>query len=292
MGINKVILHIDLTKRLATTKSYDDIHKFVGGVGFASFLTKERLDFDPVVFSVGPLNGFFPFVSKTCASFVEDFSFHDVYVGGKLSTRLQFSSFDAIVLEGSAKAPVVISIAGREVNFYNASTDPFSVGTPGKRCVMSVDSKHKQFLTDGVFAFGGNALSEKLQAKGVVAITVSGTEETQTMLNPKYEKLYLEILSKVKMLLIEPSNNASCSGCPMGCKDSKVGESGGDVFTHCLVACKFADPIYSDLSLVFACLNTLGYDYNHGDLENLPILVNSTTNFIYEKLSNSKLETK
>jgi hypothetical protein len=48
------------------------------------------------------------------------------------------------------------------------------------------------------------------------------------------------------------------------------------VLIHSLVACHYADKIYSDIGVVFSCLNVLGYDYTHEDLENLPKLIEDT----------------
>ena len=74
-------------------------------------------------------------------------------------------------------------------------------------------------------------------------------------------------------MLIKENTFPSCSLCPMGCKKSNEGEIGGNVLLHSLVACEFAQNIYSDIGIVFSCLNVLGYDYTHEDIENLPKLI-------------------
>ena len=36
---------------------------------------------------------------------------------------------------------------------------------------------------------------------------------------------------------------------------------------------QFAQAIYSDVNTVFSCLNVLGYDYTHEDIENAPLYI-------------------
>ena len=67
-----------------------------------------------------------------------------------------------------------------------------------------------------------------------------------------------------------------------GMQKSKVGEIGGNVLLNSLVACQFADKIYTDIGVVFSCLNTLGYEYTHEDIENLPELIEETIRNIYK----------
>ncbi len=62
----------------------------------------------------------------------------------------------------------------------------------------------------------------------------------------------------------------------MGCGKSRVGEIGGNVLIDSLVACQFADKIYTDIGIVFSCLNVLGYNHTHEDMENLPKLIEDT----------------
>ena len=52
-----------------------------------------------------------------------------------------------------------------------------------------------------------------------------------------------------------------------------MGEVGGNVLVHSLCACSYSTKIYSDVGTVFSCLNILGYDYTHEDIENLPKMV-------------------
>ena len=283
-------LHIDLTKKEFAIKSYPELREFVGGVGTASKLILDNIEAEPVVFSVGPMNGYFPFASKACAAFIDEGKFVDTYVGGKLSTRLSFCGMSSVVFEGKSSEPVLLQISEKGVVFFPENNDPKSLGTPGRKVVVTV-SENEVGVSD-YFHFGNEALARKLYDKGIRGLVVYGSLE-RSVENPiKYEKLYLEILGKVGSMLVTASDKPSCSGCPMGCDKSSVGENGGNVFVHSLVSCTYAEAIYSDIPTVFACLSSLGYDYVHEELESLPDKIYKNIRSIYEKIGNSELETK
>lgn len=284
------VLHIDLKAKTHKTKTYPDLAKYIGGVGIGSKLLIDYIDKDPIVFSVGPLNGFFPFASKTCACFLGEDDFRDTYAGGRLSLRLKFAGIDALMLESKADAPVVLSITDDRVEYLPLGTDLESLGLPGKRSVIEL--VNGACVVDGYFAFGEAALFDKLTSANVAGIVISGTSTDKLTGLPRYEKQYLEILKMINSMLVAPSEDPSCSGCPMGCHKSSQGETGGNVLVHSLVACIYAETIYSHLPNTFACLNSLGLSYIHEDLEALPDLVYSNIKEINAKIANRKLETK
>ncbi len=284
------ILHVDLRRKESSKKSYPDLKKFVGGVGVSSKLLLDSFDLDPVTLAVGPLNGFFPFASKTCATFVDDGKFVDTYAGGRLSVRLGYSGVRAIVFEGKSSDPVFLSIIDGDVSFASSDSEITKLGVPGQRSVVEVIDDG--VVVDRFFKFGEQALAKKLLAMGIAGIVVSGTLETNLEKLVKYDKQYNEVLGMINEMSVQASFNPSCSGCPMGCSKSLLGETGGDVLVHSLVSCIYAENIYSKIPTVFACLASLGYDYVHEDLENLSDLVHANIGLIYEKISDSKLETK
>lgn len=285
------VLHINLTKKEFDSKSYSDLKPYIGGVGLASKLFSNYPDANKVVLATGPLNGYFPFASKTCAVMLdENNDFLDTYVGGKLSVRMQFSGNQAIVLEGRSPEPVTLSITDSTVSFLPADSDLNTVGIPGKRSVVSLESS--LVTVDRSFYFGSNALSNKFYSLNVFGLVVSATENVALQNQERYEALYNEILNKKEKMTISAGDNHSCSGCPLGCNKSLIGENGGNALLHSLVACNYSEHVYSDISTIFSCLNVLGLDYLHEDLEALPNLVYSNVCKIYEAVNNSKLETK
>ncbi len=100
---SKKVLLIDLEKEASEVKSYADLQKYVGGVGLGLKLMHLYKDLDPLVLSVGPLNGFFPFASKTSVVLNDSGVIEDLYIGGTLSARIKFTGIDSIVICGKAK---------------------------------------------------------------------------------------------------------------------------------------------------------------------------------------------
>jgi len=82
------ILSIDLTKKEYEVKSFEDLNSYIGGVGLGFKLMEMYYDKNPLIFAVGPLNGLFPFASKTAVVINNDGVIEDVYLGGSISLRI------------------------------------------------------------------------------------------------------------------------------------------------------------------------------------------------------------
>lgn len=270
----KKALIVDLEKKEAETKSFPDLVKFIGGTGLGLKLLEMYSDRNPVIFSVGPLNGFFPFASKTSVVFKSGGLVEDLYIGGTLSTRLKFSGLDSVVICGNSIEKVVLDIQNTEVTFKDESSELQSLGLPGKRCLM--ENNGKKVLIDQYFTTPENYLEKIFEEKNIKGIAITGLETFSPENFEDYKKLYTHILEKKDGVRVDEGVYPSCSNCPMGCGKSKVGEIGGNVLINSLVSCQFADKIYTDIGVVFSCLNTLGYSYTHEDIENLPNLIEET----------------
>jgi len=270
----KKILDIDLEKQEAEAKSFTDLNSYFGGTGLGLKLLEMYSDKNPIIISVGPLNGFFPFTSKASIVLIDEGAVEDIYLGGSLSTRIKFAGLDSIVIHGVAKEKTVIEIQNSAAFLREESTDVWSLGLPGKRTIMEFDGK--KVISDQYFTTPENYLEKKFIEKNIKGISITGTEIYSPKNFDDYENLYEEILSRKNELGVEPGGYPSCSGCPMGCGKSKIGEIGGNILLNSLVACQYADKIYTDIGTVFSCLNSLGYGYTHEDIENLPALVEQT----------------
>jgi aldehyde:ferredoxin oxidoreductase len=270
----KKALIVDLSNQTSEVKSFSDLNNFVGGIGIGLKLFEVYKHTNPIVFSIGPLNGFFPFASKTSVIVSDNGVIEDLYVGGNLSLRIKFSGVDAIVICNKSEEDLVLDVINTSISFKQGNADVNSLGLPGKRSLITL--LEKEFLVQDYFSTPENFLENSLIQKNVLGISVTGTEIYKPQNFSSYEKLYYDILNKKSELRVEEGIYPSCSNCPMGCGKSKVGEIGGNVLIHSLVACHFADKIYSDIGVVFSCLNVLGYTYTHEDLENLPKLIEST----------------
>ncbi len=270
-GATKV-LFIDLKRRTCSIELHPDLIKYIGGVGLGLKLFSLYSELDPLIFSVGPLNGYFPFISKTSIVLNKDGLIEDIYLGGSLSFRIKFAGLDAIVISGVSKGPVYLDICDENVRFI--SPDKADIGTfglPGKRSVL--EFTRDKLLLDNFFTTPEAFLDSTFKGKNIKGIVFTGSRTFEIEEKGKYESLYKNILSRAKDLTVEKSNFPSCSGCPMGCQHSKMGETGGNILIHSLVSCCYAEKIYSDIGVVFSCVDVLGYDYTHEDLENLPHLV-------------------
>ena len=270
----KKVLVIDLEKKEADVKSFSDLNKYFGGTGLGLKLLEIYADKNPLIFSVGPLNGFFPYASKTSIVLNNDGAIEDIYLGGSLSTRIRFSGLDSIVITGKSDEETIIEIKDSTAIFKDKETDILSLGLPGKRTNLYFEGN--KILTDQYFTTAEDYLEKKFLEKNIKGLSITGTE----IISPKnfqdYQKLYKEILDRKLDLRVDSAGYPSCSNCPMGCGKSKVGEMGGNILLNSLVVCQFADKIYTDIGTVFSCLNTLGYEYTHEDIENLPRLIEDT----------------
>lgn len=269
----KKVLYIDLSNHKYEVKSVAELSPYIGGVGVGLKLLLDNIDKDPVVFSVGPLNGMFPYVSKTSIVFYSEGVVEDIYIGGSLSLRLKFSGIDSIVMYGRSKEPVILDIHNEEVSFKPQDTEIRSLGLPGKRSIIRRATG--KFLLDEYFLTPELFLEDKLKKKGLYGMVITGSRTTDlvNINKEKYEELYHKLLAEVNNMTVHKDTYPSCSGCPVGCSRSRVGEIGGNVLVHSLVACTFAKNIYSNVGVLFSCLNVLGYDYTHEDIESLPALI-------------------
>lgn len=270
----KKVLAIDLNKKEFEVKTFVDLNKYLGGVGLGLKLLEIYADKDPVIFSIGPLNGFFPFASKTAVVLNDEGSIEDLYLGGSLSLRMRFAGVDAIVLCGKAGDKAVIEVLNTQVTFHGEIADLQSLGLPGKRSVIGHESS--KTLLDGYFTTHENHLEKVFIKKNLRGLVITGTETYSPENFEDYQKLYKRLLERTSELRVEKGIYPSCANCPMGCGKSRVGEIGGNVLIDSLVACQFADKIYTDIGIVFSCLNILGYKYTHEDIENLPGLIEET----------------
>ncbi len=270
----KKILEINLSKKEYGVKSVHELNAYIGGVGLGLKLMEMYYDKDPLIFAVGPLNGLFPFVSKTAVIINNDGVVEDIYLGGNLSLRVRYAGIDAIVIYGKFEERGIVDILNSEVTFRQGIEDIDSLGLPGKRSVIRQEGN--KLVLGGYFNAPEYFLEKEFAKRNIEGVVVTGTEIINVEDFAKYEELYHKILLRKPELSVLEGSYPSCANCPMGCGKSKTGEIGGNVLLHSLVACQYADKIYTDVGVVFSCLNVLGYDYTHEDIESLPSLIEET----------------
>jgi aldehyde:ferredoxin oxidoreductase len=274
------VLEIDLKKHTSNLKSYEDLKPYIGGVSLNLKLFELHAAKNPIIFSVGPLNGFFPYASMTAVVFKQESHLEDMYIGGSLSNRIAFSGVNALVLHGRSPETVIVNVFDDTVTFEKPPTETKELGLPGKRSVLEFFGD--SLRVDKYFGTPGTGMEHNFIEKNLAGIVVTGTKNQTPKRFNEYTKLYENLLSYKDKLNVPSADRNSCANCPLGCKTSHTGELGGNILTHSLVACGGSEKVYSDIGLVFSCLNVLGYDYTHEDLENLPDLVEKTL----EKIKN------
>jgi hypothetical protein len=270
----KTVLLIDLDSSSYEVKSFTELNEYLGGFALGLKLFEFYRDKDPIIFSVGPLSGVFPFVSKTSIVLENEGNIEDIYLGGSFSSRMASSGVDSIVILGKSYSPILLDIFNDKVSFITENVhETHSLGLPGKRSVIRINGTED--LHENYFTTANNLLGKVFFEKNIPGLVLTGSHSFEIPDLESYSTLYSEILSRSTELEETFGSNPSCSGCPLGCLRSKVGEMGGNILAHCLVSCEFAKPIYSDVNIVFSCLNVLGYDYTHEDLEKIPVMVNN-----------------
>lgn len=267
----KKALFLDLSSKTFELKTFSDYGEYLGGMGLGLKLFSLYHEADPVIFAVGPLNGFFPYASKTAVILQENGVVEDVYLGGVFSMRLRFGGIDALVVTGSAKNLTVVDVLNDSATFESFGKNMDLGGLPGKKSVLRLVGEH--FVLDDYFVAAGGLLGRKMKSKNVGALVVTGSRTFPIENVEKYKGLYQDILKMADRVDVPNGKGPSCGGCPLGCDNARFGEMGGNILSHCLVACDYACRIYSDANVVFSCLNVLGYPYKHEDLEKVPILV-------------------
>ena len=272
--ISKNVLIVNLSQRFSELKTYTDLGLYIGGVGMAIKLAQQFHDKDPLIFAIGPFNGYFPYASKTAFVINETGVVEDLYIGGTLSLRMRFAGLDAIIFLGTLSEPSVIEIINSEVTFHPANTDLDSLGLPGRRSKLNL--QNGKLLNESYFTVPERIAEEKLTNKQLSGLVLTGTEIYKPQNFSAYTELYNKLLKKRDDMTINSGINPSCSNCPLGCVKSKEGEIGGNVLLHSLVACQFSEKIYTDIGIVFAGLNALGLNYTHEDIESLPGLIEKT----------------
>ena len=276
-ALQKKVLFVNVNTKEFDYKTFYDLNQYIGGVAVGLKLYKDfedinkNKDSDPVIFSIGPLNGLFPFASKTSIVYLNEGNLEDVYLGGSLSNRIKFLGVDAIVIFGKSAEPVQLDIQEDKVIFKEEEDYVEELGLPSKKCTILISKN--QLLLDNYFTTKENGLCRILNKNNIKSIVITGSKNIVIKDFEKYKNIYNSILNKKNEMSVKSYTNPSCSGCPMGCRKSKEGEIGGNILIHSLVACEFSENIYSDIGIVFSCLNVLGYNYTHEDIENLPKLV-------------------
>ncbi|OGP73054.1 MAG: aldehyde:ferredoxin oxidoreductase [Deltaproteobacteria bacterium RBG_16_49_23] len=133
-GFFNQLLRIDLSKQKTTVEPIPDsiLRSYLGGKGLGShLLLKENpphVDpFSPenrLIFTLGPLADTPFYGSSRFAVFTKSPQtgiYSESYSGGKITSSMSRTGYDAIIIEGKSNHPIFLEITDREVLFHSAS---------------------------------------------------------------------------------------------------------------------------------------------------------------------------
>ena len=132
-GWNGVFLNINLSKNKAVADSYDSSFAFnyLGGRGFAAKILWDSLkpEVDPLspenklIFAAGPLTGFgLPNSGKFVVAAKSPLtgSYGDGNIGTLAAVQMRRAGYDAVIIEGKSKNPVILHVKDKVAEFVDA----------------------------------------------------------------------------------------------------------------------------------------------------------------------------
>ncbi|ROQ93173.1 aldehyde ferredoxin oxidoreductase N-terminal domain-containing protein [Desulfosoma caldarium] len=124
------VLVVNLTTGQSEPTTFGAVHDHLGGSGLAAALFEAFGDpsapwddpEQPLVFAIGPLSGFLPLMSKVVLGFLSPYhnQYAESHAGGRLALALRFSGYDALVIQGVAASPTLLTLGSREIRLLDA----------------------------------------------------------------------------------------------------------------------------------------------------------------------------
>jgi len=126
------VLFVDLTKRRFWIESRRELfEERLGGSAVAIRLLEELCPEgvdplspdNPIIFTVGPLTGFYPLASKTVAMFKSPHTGNlgESHAGGRSAIAIRMAGYGAVVILGRSEMPIYLVIDNDRVAFRDAS---------------------------------------------------------------------------------------------------------------------------------------------------------------------------
>ncbi len=220
------VLVYDLGRASGEFVLLDGRDTFAGGSGLAALLychyghMDKRWDDEaqPLIFTIGPLTGYFPLMSKTVCAFRS--SYHNEYTeshgGGRLALALQFCNLDGLVITGKANRLSCLHVGNRlleltDVEFMRG----MNIDNTGKllRRIYTGGAGHRSILRIGPSGEIGSSMAcinvdtyrhfgrmgggATMGVKNLKGIVVCGEGELPLPAGKEYVKAYDEVYKKV-----------------------------------------------------------------------------------------------
>jgi len=166
---------------------------------------------NPIIFSVGPLVGYFPLASKTVAMFKSPHTGNlgESHCGGRSAVAIRMAGYGAIVITGASDIPIYLAIEGDKVYFRDASTlwgmrNIFTVGRiirenetgAGLRTIMRIGRAGEKLVfyacvtTETYRHFGRLGLGAVFGSKMLKGIVISCKRSLPLIEKKAYLKVY------------------------------------------------------------------------------------------------------
>lgn len=220
------VLVVDVEAGSSKTVQLDGRNEYVGGSGLAALLYskygKPESSWDdpaqPLIFTIGPLTGLFPLMSKMVCSFKS--SYHNEYTeshaGGRAALALRFCNYDALVIVGKARRLSCLNINSRDVQVKEATfLKGLDADSSGKliRRMFSDGAGHRTILRIGPSGEVGSAMAcinvdtyrhfgrmgggAIMGTKNIKGIVIHGDYDFPAPAGKEYAKLYNKVYSQV-----------------------------------------------------------------------------------------------
>jgi aldehyde:ferredoxin oxidoreductase len=219
------ILAVDLFSGRGNIVTLDGRDTVAGGSGLAAELFNKYGHLDkpwndpdqPLIFTIGPLTGYFPLMSKTVCGFKSPY--HDQYAeshaGGRSALSLRFADLDALVITGKAGKPSCLVVGSRQLDVrevhYLWGMDLQTTGKMLRR--MFKGAGHRSILRIGPAGENGSAMAcinadtyrhfgrlgsgSVMGAKNLKGIVILGDGVFPLMDGKEYPKLFQEVYEQL-----------------------------------------------------------------------------------------------
>ena len=219
------VLTVNLGTGRGSVETIEGRDSVIGGSGLAAVLFNKYGHTDrpwddpdqPLIFTIGPLTGYFPLMSKTVCAFKSPY--HDQYAeshgGGRSAFSLRFADLDGLVITGKAARPSVVSVGSRHLEVREAHyLWGMHLSTAGKMLRrMFTGSGHRTIMRIGPAGenlsamasinvdtyrhfgrLGGGAV---MGVKNLKAIVINGDATFPLPESKEYPKLFQEVYTKL-----------------------------------------------------------------------------------------------
>jgi len=220
-------MEIDLDRGVCRLQRRDDLRDKIGGSSLAAALYREYglpgedafAPGQPLIFTIGPLTGYFPLMNKVVLGFKSPYSndYVETHAGGRLALALRFSGLAALVIRGDAPHPVYLTIgerhfackdAGHLWGMDGSATARIIRGNEprgrGQRSILRIGAagenlvKYACINVDTFRHFGRLGAGAVMGSKKLKAVMISGDRSYALPHGDKsYSKLYRKIYQRI-----------------------------------------------------------------------------------------------